>query len=102
MLMKSFSNATALSMAQESLQNKRKKDSLFFPFSLQNPQPMLKPVAPENNFLRTRVFLQVFHITCGTKTPNNLEHRNLLMHSKPQEVPEQILSFQIAILDSKL
>ena len=36
------------------------------------------------------MLLQVLHITCGTKTPNNLEHRNLLMHSKPQEVPEQI------------
>ena len=79
-----------LSMAQESFQNKRKKDSLFFPLSFQNPPPLLKLVAHENNFLHTRVLLQVFHITCGTKTPNNLEHRNLLMYSKPQEVPEQI------------
>ena len=37
-----------LSMAQESFQNKRKKDSLFFPLSFQNPPPMLKLVAREN------------------------------------------------------
>ena len=35
------------SMAEESFQNKRKEDSLFFPLSFQNPPPMLKLVARE-------------------------------------------------------
>ena len=78
------------SMVQESFQNKRKKDSLFFPFFFQIPRPMLKLVAPENYFLHTRVLLQVFHNTCGNKTLNNLEHRNPLMHFKLYVIHEYI------------
>ena len=86
--MKSFSNAPARAWFKEVSRTREKRtlSSSPSPFKfLDQCQSLL-----HLKIIFTRVLLQVFHNTCGNKTPNNLEHRNPLMHFKLYVIHEWI------------
>ena len=55
-MLKSFSNATSWARFQKVDKKKRKKEFSQFSFFLQNPRPILKLVALENDFLHIRMY----------------------------------------------